>query len=95
MSGLARFPVAFDAAQRDVILAQDSAALIHAPARCLEGRVNMLGSGFGFIHAMALQCSGECLMQQRLFQRLQRVEFLLVDGFEALGFFRNGFESGN
>ena len=86
MSGLARFPVVFDAAQRDVILAQDAAAIHNAPARCLEGRVNMLGSGFGFVHAMALQCSGEGLVQQRFLQFLQLGEFLLVDGFEVLGF---------
>ena len=89
---LGALPVAFDAAQRDVILAQDAAAFHHAPARFLEGRVNMLGSGFGFIHAMALQFSGESLTQQRLFQFLQHGELLLIDGFEALGFGGKGIE---
>ena len=89
---LGPLPVAFDAAQRDVILAQDTAALIHTPARRLEGRIDILGSGFGFIHAMALQFPGECLVQQRFFQFLQRGELLLVDGFEALGFGVKGIE---
>ena len=32
--------------------------------------------------------TGEGLVQQRLFQRLQRGELALVEGFEALGFVR-------
>ena len=57
MSGLGPLPVAFDAAQRDVILAQDAAALHPRPSPIrFEGWIDMLGSGFGFIHAMALQC---------------------------------------
>ena len=50
---LAAPPVAFDAAQRDRILAPDAAAFDHAPARRLEGGVDVLGSGFGFVHARA------------------------------------------
>ena len=45
--------VAFDAAQRDGILAQDLAALDDAPARRLERGINMFGSGFGFVHTPA------------------------------------------
>jgi len=42
---------AFNAARSDGILAQDLAALDVAPARRLQGGINMLGSGIGFVHA--------------------------------------------
>ncbi|MDZ4800714.1 MAG: hypothetical protein SGI92_21350 [Bryobacteraceae bacterium] len=51
---LAAFAVAFDAAQRDGIFAADAAALDHAPARRLQRGVNVLGSGFGFVHLICL-----------------------------------------
>ena len=41
------------------------------------------------------QFSIERLMQQRLLQRIQRGELLLVDGFEALGFFVEVIELGD
>ena len=40
----------FDAARRNEILAPDAAARDDAPARRLQRGVNMLGSGFGFVH---------------------------------------------
>src|SRR5260370_28542158 len=39
---------------------------------------------------LCLELSTECLVQQGFFQRFQRGELLLVDGFEALGFFAKG-----
>ena len=50
---LAAPPVAFDAAQRDRILAADAAALDHAPARRLQRGIDVLGSGLGFVHGYA------------------------------------------
>ena len=47
---LAAPPVAFDAAQRDRIFAPDAAAFDHTPARRLQRGVDVLGSGFGFVH---------------------------------------------
>ena len=37
-------------------------------------------------HDMALQLTAEGLVEQRLLQFVERGEFLLVDGFEGLGF---------
>ena len=48
---LAILAVAFDPALVDPVLTPDAAALHHAPARRFQGRVNVLGSGFGFVHA--------------------------------------------
>ena len=50
---LAAPPVAFDAAQRDRILAPNAAALDDAPAGGRERGVDVLGSGFGFVHCFA------------------------------------------
>jgi len=47
---LAAPPEPFDAPECDGILAQDAAALDHAPPRGLEGGINVFGSGFGFVH---------------------------------------------
>ena len=44
--------VTFDAAQRDWILAPYAAALDYSPACRFQGRIDMLGAGFGFIHFM-------------------------------------------
>ncbi len=49
---LAAATVAFDAAQRDRIFAQDLAAFDDAPARRFQCRIYMLGAGFGFVHLM-------------------------------------------
>ena len=43
-------PVTFDATGRNRILAPDAAALHHAPSRCLQRGINVLGSGLGFVH---------------------------------------------
>ena len=47
---LAAPPLAFEPAERDRVLPPDPAALDHAPARRREGGVDVLGSGFGFVH---------------------------------------------
>jgi hypothetical protein len=47
---LAASPAPFDAAFGDAVFAEDSTALNNAPARRLQGGVNQLGSGFGFVH---------------------------------------------
>ena len=52
MSGLPRRAVAFDAAGRDGILAPDAAALDDAPARRFQRGIDVLGSGFGFVHEL-------------------------------------------
>ena len=39
--------------------------------------------------------SAEGSVQQRLFQLVERGELALVEGFEALGFFGQGFQGGN
>jgi hypothetical protein len=46
--------VAFDAPRRDWILTQDFAAIADAPARLLQRGINVLGSGFGFVHPVLL-----------------------------------------
>ena len=51
---LAAPPVAFEAAQRDRILAPDAAALDDTPARRFQCGVDVLGSGFGFVHGMRM-----------------------------------------
>ena len=40
----------------------------------------------GIVHGKVLQLAGEGLVQQRLFQRLQRGELPLVEAREALGY---------
>ena len=35
---------------------RDTAALNLSPARCLEGRVDVVGSGFGFVHERSIGC---------------------------------------
>jgi len=35
----------------DAVLAQDAAAFDHTPAGGLQGGIDMLGAGFGFVHA--------------------------------------------
>ena len=52
---LAAPPVAFDAAERDRVFAPDAAAFDDAPARRLQRGIDMLGSGFGFVHDVVLQ----------------------------------------
>jgi hypothetical protein len=47
-------PVAFDAAKGDGILARDAAAFDHTPTGSLKGGIDVLGSGFGFIHGVGL-----------------------------------------
>ena len=47
---LAAFAVAFDAARRDGIFAQDFAAFHDAPARRFQCGINVLGAGLGFVH---------------------------------------------
>jgi hypothetical protein len=46
--GFAAPPVAFDAAERDGVLARDATAFAYTPTGSLEGGIDMLGSGFGF-----------------------------------------------
>ncbi len=41
----------FDSSERDGIFTQDAAALDHGPACGLQGGVNVLGSGFGFVQS--------------------------------------------
>jgi hypothetical protein len=43
-----------DAAECEGIFAEDAAAFDHAPAGRLKGGVNVLGSGFGFVHGLRL-----------------------------------------
>ena len=47
---LATLARTLDASQGDGKLAPDAAALNHVPTGCLEGGVDMLGAGFGFIY---------------------------------------------
>src|SRR5690606_6791982 len=47
---LAAPPDAFNTARRNGVFAQDPAALDHAPSCCFQRGVNVLGSGFGFVH---------------------------------------------
>ena len=53
---LAMFSIgqAFDAAERDGILAQHATPLHDAPPRRLQRWVDVLGSGFGFVHLRSL-----------------------------------------
>ncbi len=46
-----KLAVAFDAARRDEIRADDLAALDDAPARGLQGGIDVLGSGLDFVHS--------------------------------------------
>ena len=39
-----------DATGADAVFPQDAAALHHTPTRRLEGGINVLSSGFGFVH---------------------------------------------
>ena len=41
---------AFDAARRNVVFAEDATAIDDAPARGLEGGIDVFGAGFGFVH---------------------------------------------
>ena len=68
----------------DEVFAADAGAFDDAPAGGGEGGIDVFGAGFGFVHK--LQAAGESLVEQRLFQFLQRGEFLPVNGLEALGF---------
>jgi hypothetical protein len=43
-------PVPLQAASRDLVLAEDAAAVHHAPAGLPDGGVDVLGSGLGFVH---------------------------------------------
>jgi hypothetical protein len=43
--------VAFDATERNRVLATNAASVNNAPARRSEGGVDVFGSGFGFVHA--------------------------------------------
>ena len=54
-------PEAFDAARRDVILAQNLAALNDAPAGRFQGGVDMFRSRLGFVH-FGLEISAERLL---------------------------------
>jgi len=72
----------FEAAERDGIFAQDAAAINDAPACGGEGGVDVFGSGFGFVHWIALQGSAEGLVEQGFLQCIQSSELLLIDGFE-------------
>ena len=83
---LAVMAQALDPARCDEIFTQDAAALNHTPARRLQRGINVFGSGFGFVHGSQLSCKR--LVQEGFLQRLQRGEFLLVDGFEAADFIR-------
>jgi hypothetical protein len=49
-------PLARDlqAASRDVVLTQNAAAIHLAPACCGQGRVNVFGAGFGFVHGLGV-----------------------------------------
>jgi hypothetical protein len=42
--------MAFETPQGDMVLSQYPAAFHDTPARGLEGGINVLGSGFGFVH---------------------------------------------
>ena len=48
--GLGATAQALDPARRNVVFAQDAAALDYAPARRLQRGIDVLGSGFSFIH---------------------------------------------
>jgi hypothetical protein len=58
VSALPRLPWPSMRPGRDRVLAPDAAALDHAPARRLQGGVDVLGAGFGFVHP--------CLVHARL-----------------------------
>ena len=47
--------VTFDAAGGDGVFAQDLAALHDAPARRFQRGVNLLSTGFGFVHSLTLR----------------------------------------
>ena len=55
---------------------------VRNPREAPLGSLSLEGRGL----AARSQRAAERLMQQRLFQRNERGEFLLVEGFEALGF---------
>jgi len=46
---------ALQTAQRDAVFAQDAAAFDHTPAGGLQGGVEVLGAGFGFVHVPCLR----------------------------------------
>ena len=55
------------------VVAPNAAAFDDAPARRFQRGINVLGSGFGFVHGVS-RVASEGLVQQRLLQRLQRGE---------------------
>ena len=78
------------------ILAANAAALHDAPPCGLKSRVNVFGSGFGFVHGEPLYSWPlKAWCRSDFFKASQRDEFLLVDRFEALGFFRERIEGSN
>ena len=46
--------LALNTALGDLVLAPNSTTFDHAPPCCLQGRVNMLGAGFGLVHSRIL-----------------------------------------
>ena len=61
--------------------------------KSMEEALSRKGRGGRSENMAKSQRAAECLMQQRLFQRFERGEFLLVEGFEALGFDGDGQEA--
>ena len=55
--------LALDSAQRDGILATNAATLHNAPSRRSERGVDVLGSGFGFVHGVGRFKSWTCSVE--------------------------------
>lgn len=83
---LATAALSLDAARRNGKLAAYAATLNVAPARGLQRGINVFGTCLCFIHSSILQVAGKCLMQEGLLQRVERLDFALVDGFKSLCF---------
>ena len=62
----------------------DAAAFDHAPARRLERRVDVLGSGFGFVHGVFIELPVKAWCRRDCFSASSAASFALVDGGEAL-----------
>jgi hypothetical protein len=66
---------ALDAARRDGILPQDLAALDDAPARRFQCGINVLGSGFGFVHGRSYRLPVKAWWSSDLFNAASAASF--------------------